>query len=111
VSKELIYLGPAPADETCAQTQDRDFERRSTAECLAYIQAIKRVCGEPPEGATLRIQANKHARFDVVYREVVVEYDPAIKAAAKYALKCEEHAPTTWAQAGMQPAIRGIRRW
>ena len=57
MSHELIYLGPGPADERLAQTTQADFARRNKAECLAYLQAIRRVCGDPPAGAALRIQA------------------------------------------------------
>ncbi len=112
MSTELIYLGPGPADEDLAQTTQVNFARRNTLECLAYMLAIRRVCGEPPEGADLRIQDNRHGLFDVVYQEVVVDYDPRIPEATDYALKLEAEAPATWAEAGMQPPTQGIRkRW
>ncbi len=110
MSHEVIYLGPGPADERLAQTVEPDFERRNKAECLAYAQAIRRVCGDPPPGATLRIQENQHGVFGVVYREVVVEYDPRNQAAADYACMCEDLAPATWAAAGMQPPTCGLRK-
>src|ERR1700722_13336121 len=52
---ERIGLGPAPAEEECASTLEPDFASRNKAECIAYITAIKRVCGEPPPGACLTI--------------------------------------------------------
>jgi hypothetical protein len=109
MNKELIYLGPGPAEEDLAQTVERDFARRNTLEVLAYMLAIRRVCGEPPEGADLRIQENRHGSFGVVYQEVVVDYDPRIPEATDYALKLEAEAPATWAEAGMKPPTQAIR--
>lgn len=95
----MYYLGPCPAEEEAAQSTDPDFHEHNKAECRAYITAIKRVCGEPPEGATLRIKTESHDFTS--YREVVVEFDGNNEAAAAYAAKCDEMAPTTWAAAGM----------
>ncbi len=104
--KDIFYLGPAPAEEECAQTVDNDFAARNKAECLQYITAIKRVCGEPPEEATLRIKSESHD-FGT-YREVVVEFNHECPEAVAYAMKCDEHAPTTWEQAGMcAPECKG----
>lgn len=105
----VFYLGPCPAEEDAAQSTDPDFHARNKAECLAYITAIKRVCGEPPEGATLRIKAEQHDYGQ--YREVAVEFDATKPEAVAYAVKCDENAPTTWEQAGMAvPSPRGLER-
>lgn len=105
---ESIGLGPAPAEEDCASTLDPDFAQANRAECLAYIQAIKRVCGNPPPGARLRISENN--REYGIYREVEVVYDSDNQTSAEYARKCDEDAPTTWAEASMEPPSRGRRR-
>lgn len=108
MTKDLIWLGPCPGDETPASTLDDDFAAANRAECLQFIKAIKRVCGEPPEGAALRIKTEQHDFGP--YREVVVEFDGNDRAAAEYAAKCDESAPTTWAEAGLKPPVRGRSR-
>ncbi len=53
---EIYRIGPCPANEEPAQSTDPDFHQKNKAECLAFITAIKRICGEPPEGARLTIE-------------------------------------------------------
>lgn len=104
MQREIVYLGSAPAEEDCAQVGQPDYPEASKAECRAYIQAIKRVCGEPPEGATLTVKTEQHDYGP--YREVVITYDGNNLAAAEYAQRCDEQAPTTWAEARMEPPVK-----
>jgi hypothetical protein len=104
---ETYWLGPCPSDEEPASTLDTDFHERNKAECRAFIQAIKRVCGEPPEGAVLRIKTEQHEYG--AYRECIVEFDGNNPEAAAYAAKCDESAPTTWEAAGMTTPAREAR--
>lgn len=97
---EIYWLGPCPSDEQAAQSCDDNFHEANKAECRAFITAIKRVCGEPPEGAVLKIKSSSHDFGS--YREVVVEFDDNDQAAAEYAMKCDKDAPTEWSQAGME---------
>ena len=97
----VFYLGPCPAEEEAAQSTAPDFNERNKAECLAYIAAIKKVCGEPPEGARLRVKTESHDYR--AYREVCIEFDPSKPEAVAYAVKCDESAPTTWEEAGVTP--------
>ena len=53
--QELIYLGPAPAHEPCVSVGDPDYATKALAECRAYIEAIRKVVGEEPDGAALRV--------------------------------------------------------
>lgn len=94
MSSEKYYLGPAPADEQCVQVGSEGYEEKARAECKRYIEAIKQVCGEPPEGARLKVESQAHDYGS--YLEVVVEFDPSKQAAQDYASKCDEHAPRTW---------------
>ncbi len=95
--------------EDCAQVGQPDYPEASKAECRAFIQAIKRVCGEPPDGAVLTIKSQPHDFGQ--YREVAVVYDAENQAAADYADKCDRQAPGTWAEANMEaPVTRGLRR-
>jgi hypothetical protein len=109
MQRDIVYLGSAPAEEECAQVGDPNYPEASKVECRAFIQAIKRVCGEPPDGAVLRVKSQTHDFGQ--YREVCVEFDGDNQAAVEYADKCERHAPGTWAEAGMVPPVsRGLRR-
>jgi hypothetical protein len=105
---ERYYLGPAPADEECAQLGHDEYEERAKAECRQYIAAVRIVCGDPPEGARLKVVSQPHD-FGL-YWEVVVEFDPHIRAACEYAARCDAQAPTTWAAAGLDPPDVGRGR-
>jgi hypothetical protein len=106
--KESIGLGAAPAEEDCVPIGHPDYQRLARLECMAFIRAIKRVCGEPPANARFKVTSNRHDMG--VYHEVEIEYDPADEHAAHYAMKCDAGAPTTWAAAEMEPPDRGEGR-
>jgi hypothetical protein len=99
MQKDVVYLGCAPAEEECAQVGSPDYEDRAKRECLAYIEAIRAVCGPEPEGAKLKIKRDIHDFGS--YLEVACEYDTENRTAAEYAARCDDHAPTTWAEAGV----------
>lgn len=105
---ERYFLGPAPSDESCAQLGGDDYEERAKAECRQYVAAIRIVCGDPPDGAKLRMVSQPHD-FGL-YWEVVVEFDPNDRAAREYAARCDAQAPTTWAAAGLEPPEVGRGR-
>lgn len=106
----IIYLDSCPVEEEAAQTIDPDFARKNKAECLAFIQAIKRVCGQPPEGVSIRIKEETGHDFGP-YRVVVVRFDSSNQAAAEYAYHVEDNAPARWSDAGMEPPHgRELRR-
>ena len=91
---DKVYLGPAPAEEECAQLGSDDYDRRARAECREYIAAIIAVCGEPPAGARLKVEAQAHDFGS--YYEVVCQYDDQDPAAGDYAARCDERAPQHW---------------
>lgn len=99
MNEDIYWLGPAPAGEDCVQVGSPDYARDAKAECRAYIEAIRKVCGREPEGARLTIKSQPHDFGS--YYEVAVVFDGNDQAAAEYAAKCDEHTPTTWEQAGM----------
>jgi len=103
---DKVYLGPAPAEEECVQLGSEDYDRRARAECQAYIEAIIAVCGEPPEGARLKIERESHDFGS--YFEVVCQFDGNNPEAASYAMKCDDQAPTTWPEKAA-PAEATIR--
>lgn len=92
--REKLPIGPAPAEEECAQVGDEDYEGRAWPQCRQFIKAIERKFGPPPEGARLKVVPNRHD-FGV-YFEVAVEYDPEDESALQYALAVEGGAPAEW---------------
>jgi hypothetical protein len=104
---DKYHLGPAPAEEACAQVGSDGYEERAKAECRAYIAAIQMVCGDPPPGAMLRVEWADHDYGR--YAEVVVAFDGNDREAAEYAARCDAQAPTTWEAAGMTAPATGKR--
>ncbi len=92
--RDYINIGPSPCDEDCAQVGKEDYVERSKKECRAFLNQLKRVFGEPPEGAVLSIKQFDHD-FGT-YREVVCYFDDAYPESVEYAFKLEGDTPATW---------------
>jgi hypothetical protein len=107
MTEDIYFLGPAPSNEDCVQVGSPDYARDARAECARYIEAIKKVCGREPEGARLTIKSQPHDFGS--YFEVAVIFDGNNEAAAAYAAKCDESAPTTWEAAGIEPPAKQQR--
>ena len=90
---DRIEIGPTPSDETCAQVGSNRYSKVYRAECRAFINQIRRVCGPEPEGAALVITSNPHD-FGT-YHDVAVKYDCASEEGLAYALKVES-TPIHW---------------
>ena len=94
-----LYIGPCPSDEDCAQIGVTEgAERLNRLECEAYIEALRRVYGQEPEGAFLEVKSQGHDLG--IYREVVCYYDDNVREAIEYAFKVETGLGT-WAEADM----------
>jgi hypothetical protein len=91
---DTLEIGPTPCEEKCEQLGPNYSPRRARRECERFIEAIKFKCGEPPEGAVLRIASHQHDYG--TYYEVAVKYDSDIPEATAYALKVESEAPNEW---------------
>ena len=96
---DSISLGPAPAEENPVQLGEVDYTTRARKECLRYVEAIRKVCGEEPEGAQLRVIRCGHD-FGT-YFDVEVRFNGNDRAAAEYAYRVESKSPATWEEAGM----------
>lgn len=92
--KDLVFLGPVPPDETCAQVGDENYVERSEAECQRYIALIRKVMGPEPRGAKLKVKWCDHDLGR--YAEVVCEFDDRYQEAFDYAFRCESDGPTNW---------------
>ena len=100
---DSISLGPAPAEEDPVQLGEADYASRAQRECRRYIDAIRKVCGEEPEGAQLRM--TRHSHDFGQYYDVEIRFDGNNEAAAEYAYEVESKAPATWEEAGMAHAF------
>jgi hypothetical protein len=100
----IVYIGTTPAEEHCAQTGSKsyDWAKAQRLECRAYMQALKRVYGEPPEGAKLFIASMPHDYG--TYREVQCSYDSTDRIQVDYAVRVEEGL-RWWAEADMWAPI------
>lgn len=92
--KNQIEIGSAPSDEACAQIGDPNFDQQNRRECRAFLDQIRRVFGEPPDGCQLKIVSNRHEYG--VYREVAVVFDERNEASIEWAFRVDEEAPRTW---------------
>lgn len=83
-----ISVGCTPASEDCAQVGSDGYYERAMKECRAYINQLRRVYGEEPDGAKLKIKAFPHDYGS--YHEVVCRFNENNEDAAEYAYKLEE---------------------
>jgi len=63
-------------------------------ECEIFLRQLRRVFGEPPEGAGLSIKSNPHD-FGT-YLEVVCWFDTGVEASVEYAFNMEKNTPEYW---------------
>jgi hypothetical protein len=98
--QDVIYLGPVPANEKRAEIGEPDYDARSKAECLQHILALKRVCGDPPDGAHFEIFEFRVG--DAIDRQVCLKFDNQNKLAVDYAFKVEDRRPDSWAESGLE---------
>jgi hypothetical protein len=88
--------GTTPPMESCAQvgSRDYDYHDRARKEAKAYMNQLRRLLGNEPNGARLSVKSHPHDFGD--YLTVVCFYDPNDKAASDYAQKCECDGPSEW---------------
>lgn len=98
---EVLYIGPCPAEEDAVQIGEPDYPQRAKAQCRAFIEGIRKTLGHEPEGARLSVASQPHDFGS--YYEVVARFDPDDPVAVEYAYHVDAKAPTTWADAGMEP--------
>ena len=102
MARDYIEIGSTPAGEDCAQVGSEGYERRARAECLRFIELIRKKLGPQPEGARLSVKSNPHDFGS--YLSVVCFYDDTKEQAVEYAFRCEREAPTRW-EAPATPAL------
>ena len=84
-----------PCDEKCEQVGMPGYNPlRARAECRAYLNQLRRMFGEPPDGCRLVIRSNPHDAGD--YLTVAARYDSSDEWALKWALNVERRLPSRW---------------
>lgn len=94
MARDYISIGPAPVNESCVQVGTENYQSRARAECNRFIEVIRGVLGQEPEGAGLGIKSNPHDFGS--YLEVVCHFDDDDDEARAYAYRCEGEAPSEW---------------
>ncbi len=103
-----VEIGCTPGDEDCAQTPGTEgYQRLQKMECEAYIEALKRVYGPPPEGSRFRIFGNPHDSG--TYYEVQFVYNESDFAQLKYA-RLVENGLSRWEEAHMNAPVEYDRK-
>ena len=101
---DYIYIGPAPADEPCAQVGvTKDAEYLNKLECYHYIEGLRKVYGLEPDGAFLTIKRESHDFGN--YFEVICKYVESNDVATDYAYRLEIGL-ATWSEAGMTAPVQ-----
>lgn len=98
---DFFSLAPTPHDEECTQAGGSSSDQK--AECVALINQLRRVHGDPPEGAEFVIIKNTGHDFGE-YLEAGICFipedeeaeDPEESPSMEYALKCESGIPDKW---------------
>jgi|GEM_PF-527802 len=89
MTRETLNIGPAPAEEPCAQLGITDlFDQANLLEILCYRATLIACHGAPPAGAAFRVERNAHD-FGT-YRELAAHFDPEDENAVAWAYAVEE---------------------
>jgi len=94
---DLIDVGSAPTEESCAQVGTQGYYDQARRECRAYINQLRRTFGPEPDGARLSMKTNPHD-FGT-YLSVVCYYDSSKPESVEYAFRCENSSPAEWDKA------------
>ena len=94
--KDIIYLGPTPADESCAQSGDSDFSMENFKECLTFKLQLEKQFSQFKGIVRFKLKTEAH-EFGA-YKEVVVEYDDENQSSTQAAFDIEENASPNWTQ-------------
>lgn len=97
---DYLSIGSTPAAEPCAQLGKDNYAAMARKEGKAFINQLKRVCGEPPAGAYFKLKAFPHD-FGTYY-EVCVMFSDQDEEAIEYAYKVEAETPEYWDEEAKQ---------
>ncbi len=100
-----VDIGPAPANEECAQLGSDDYWRRAGSECAVYKRMLQRLF-PTPEGVAASFVIRSHPHDFGTYQVAVRlgwglwprESDDVVQGAWEFACHVEDNAPETWDQ-------------
>jgi len=92
---QLMTIGSAPCDESCAQVGSDDYEERSLHECQVFKRLLERLVPLPVD-ARVGLIVQSFARDFGPYREVCIRYDSSDGDACDYAYLLEVNSPAHW---------------
>jgi len=92
--RDSLYIGEVPAGEDAAQVGADNYANHGRKQCLALIHQLRRMLGNEPSGARLKITDNPHDFGS--YYSVDCVYDDSQPAAQAYAFRCESEFPEHW---------------
>ena len=99
-----LVIGNSPEYEGCVQIEPgKDYLPAMRAECVRFLEAIRKKVGPEPAGARLAIISREH-EFGT-YLTVACIYNDGEAVPEAYALLCESEPPVTWNDIG---AIGGL---
>ena len=90
--KNWFYLGPNPCEEECVDMHDYSAH---VAEVRKYVQMLKDIFLNVPEGAWFGIKRENGSDYGSYY-EAVVYYLEGDEEASDFALFVESNCPATW---------------
>jgi len=93
-STDYVDIGSTPNGEDCAQVGSDNYNALSRIEGRAYINQLKRMFPNPPDGVLFSLKDFPHD-FGTYY-EVVVKYLTASEEAAEFAGKVQNESPENW---------------
>lgn len=94
MARDSISISCTPAAEDCEQLGPNYDPVRARKECQAFIGQLRRMFGEEPAGARLKIVSNPHDFGS--YLEVECVYNDENEEAMEYAFRCESEMPEYW---------------
>jgi hypothetical protein len=100
---DYIEIGATPGEADCAQVGKAGYQRLARIECNAYIVALTRYYGAPPEGSRFSVHSNAHDLGS--YLDVRFIYDRNIPEHIAHAMKVEDGL-RYWAEAGMWSPVK-----
>jgi hypothetical protein len=104
---DFIDVGCTPTCESFAQVGSDGYYDRARRECRAYINQLRRMFGDEPEGARLSVKSNLHDFGS--YLSVICSYNESNPTSMDYAFRCESEAPAEWDNEARQE-LAGERR-
>jgi hypothetical protein len=95
MSQEIMTIGPAPCEESCAQVGEADYDERSRRECRVFQRMLERLFPVADDVAARFVVKSSPHDFGS-YREVCVRYDTSDARACELAYEAEANGPDEW---------------